>query len=474
MSSIIARVGGIIMFSICDELYFYDIYPKVFRKNVVSTITIKPQGGKIDYENGKNYRIDICALEKGNHRYPNSSNFKTLNVKYDDQFGFKFTNTFEEEMMYFIRIIGVDGKKHMQLSVYCVDYDLVGRYPFIGDLHIHTSHSDGRESPAMVCANYRAHGYDFMVISDHARYYPSLEAINAYKGVKTGLNIVPGEEVHMPDVDGIHLDFHMVNFGGEYSINALTETETIREKGTDKKFRSLTGKCPEYMELETWREMIKSIASTLDVPEGVNSIQAAAFKWIHEEIGKANGLSIFPHPTWINDVYHVPEIFNDYVTKMGWFDAFEVLGGENYFEQNGFQTLKYYEDRAKGINYPIVGSTDSHSSLRSNRNAFICSTIVFAQENEKDCLIKSIKDFYSVAIDTISTEFRVVGSNRLARYVTFLLKNYFPLHDELCFEEGRAMRQYSCGPLEEKEKSIKILDHIGNRLDDHRKKYFDF
>lgn len=461
------------MFPMCDELYYYDIYPKVFRKNVESTITIKPMGGKIEFENGKNYRIDICALEKGNHRYPDSTVFKFIDVRYDSQIGFRFDNTFEEEMMYFIRIRD-DDKRIAQLSVYCVDDDLIGRYPFIGDLHIHTTRSDGSECPAMVCANYRAHGYDFMVVSDHARYYPSLEAIDAYKDVNIGLNIVPGEEVHMPEVDGIHLDFHMVNFGGEYSINALTETEAVKEKGTGKMFRSLNGECPKYIELSTWQKMIKDIAITLDVPKGVNPIQAAAFKWIHNEISKAKGLSIFPHPTWINDVYHVPEVFNDYVTEMGWFDAFEVLGGENYFEQNGFQTLKYYEDRANGINYPIVGSTDSHSSLISNRNAFICSTIVFAQENEKDCLIKSIKDFYSVAVDTISPEFRVIGNNRLARYATFLIKNYFPLHDELCFEEGRAMRQYTCFSTYEKQEAAQILELIGNRLDLHRCKYFDF
>ena len=27
----------------------------------------------------------------------------------------------------------------------------------------------------------------------------------------------------------------------------------------------------------------------------------------------------------------------------------------------------------------------------------------------------------------------------------FLLEQYFPLHDELCFEEGRAMKDYACG-----------------------------
>ncbi|MBR6005939.1 MAG: hypothetical protein IK063_06925, partial [Clostridia bacterium] len=147
---------------------------------------------------------------------------------------------------------------------------------------------------------------------------------------------------------------------------------------------------------------------------------------------------------------------------------------ESYYEQNGFQTLKYYEDRANGMDYPIVGSTDSHSSHKSNRNAFICSTLVFSPENERRALIESIKEKYSVAIDTIDENFRIVGGFRLGKYATFLLKYYFPLHDELCREEGRLMKQYATGTAEEKAEALEVLKLIGGRVQKHREKYFDF
>ena len=83
-------------------------------------------------------------------------------------------------------------------------------------------------------------------------------------------------------------------------------------------------------------------------------------------------------------------------------------------------------------------------------------------------------DFYSVAVDTISKEFRLVGENRFVRYGCFLLKNYFPLHDEICFEEGRLMRQYAVGTAEEKKEAAETLDLIGGRTDKMRAKYFDF
>lgn len=462
-------------FKFSDELLNYDVFPKVLVKDKEAEIHIRPLGPRDIFEKGKTYKYLICGLETGRPSdYPATGDYKEFSAVCNDEGGFTIKHTFTREQMHFIRFVDDDGKRMIQFPVYCVDKDLVGRWPLRGDLHMHTKRSDGKQLPAVVCANYRRHGLDFMVVSDHNRYYPSLEAIDTYKDVKIGLTIVPGEEVHMPKVNGQRSDFHVVNFGGEYSVNALTDGPQAEEKGTGKEFRSLNGECPDFMPLAQWEEKIQALADEIDVPDDVDKIPAAVCKWIFDEIRKANGLGIFPHPTWINDVYHVPNAFVKYMTDNRLFDAFEVLGGENYFEHNGFQTIKYYEDKAKGINYPVVGSTDSHSSYDSNRNAFICSTMVFSPENERKALIKSIKDFYSVAIDTINEDFRLVGDNRLVRYTCFLLKEYFPLHDELCREEGRLMKQYATGTEEEKKEAAALLDIIGGRVQKHREKYFDF
>jgi len=166
----------------------------------------------------------------------------------------------------------------------------------------------------------------------------------------------------------------------------------------------------------------------------------------------------------------VPENLTDYMLRTHPFDAFEVLGGESYYEQNGLQTHKYYEILAKGYDkFPIVGSTDSHSSV-NNDNAYVASTMVFSPANERVAIIDSIKNFYSIAIDGISKEYRLVGDFRLAKYANFLLKNYFPLHDDLCYEEGRAMKDYACGVEGAKE----TLEFISGRVQKQREKYFAF
>jgi len=73
-----------------------------------------------------------------------------------------------------------------------------------------------------------------------------------------------------------------------------------------------------------------------------------------------------------------------------------------------------------------------------------------------------------VAVDTIDEMPRYVGEWRFVRYACFLEKNFFPLHDELCFEEGRAMKDYVMGEPGAKE----TLEFISGRMRKQREKYF--
>ena len=459
------------------QLHNYDVWPKVFVAGKETEIHVRPLGGRRAFESGKTYTLVFCSLDGGNpHDFPATGDFRYEKVTADADGGFCFTHTFDSEQEYFLRFLDENDKRIVQFPVYCVAEDLAGRYPFMGDLHMHTNLSDGSETPEVVAANYRKYGYDFTVISDHRRYYPSLRAIAAYKDAPIEMLIVPGEEVHMPLVYGKRNDVHIVNFGGEYSINSLVEDEAVHEVGKDLSVRAIrTENVPDVMTQEEYQEKMQALADAIDVPEGVDRIPAAVCKWIFDQIKAANGLGIFPHPNWIPNAFHVPERFTDWLMETQPFDAFEVLGGESYYEHNGFQTARYYEERAKGRRFPIVGSTDSHGSYPElNRNGFICETIVFSPENERKTLIASIKDFYSVAVDTISAEFRLVGEARFIRYGCFLLKNWFPLHDELCYEEGRLMKQYVTGTSEERAEALATLQAISGRVKRLREKYFAF
>ena len=89
--------------------------------------------------------------------------------------------------------------------------------PYKGDLHIHSNRSDGREPPAHVAARCRQIGLDFVALTDHHQYAPSLEAIAAFTAAPVDLALYPGEEVHAPGNP-----IHIVNFGGRFSVKVTT------------------------------------------------------------------------------------------------------------------------------------------------------------------------------------------------------------------------------------------------------------
>lgn len=448
------------------ELLNYDIFPKVFPTDTCVRFTVKPLGGHAAFEAGAEHTVSIYAMDKGDPaRYPERHNLTEYKVTPDGDGCIRVTHTFRGESEYYVRIFK-EGARIVQLSVYAVLPDLVGRYPYMGDMHMHSTMSDGKEHPYIVAANYRKFGYDFMAITDHRKFYPSLETLNFYSDLNLDIRFYTGEEIHLPGND-----IHIVNFGGDYSINGLLESsQQFICRGADPKWRSINGSCPDVLTVPQYEEEVNALIETLNIPDGIEKFQYASCVWILNHIRKAHGLGIFAHPYWISNVFQVPETFIDYLFETHPFDAFEVFGGEPYFEQNGFQAAKYYEFREKGIKVPIVGNTDSHGSTEYNPIMKTARTVVFAKENTRDEIVSSVKNFYNAAVQDIGEHLEVLGDLRMMKYAWFLLTNYFPLHDELCFEEGRLMKEFACGDAEAGDE----LRRISGRTQKLREKYFMF
>ena len=426
------------------ELHDYDIFPKVFPVGVSADITVKPLGVHTKFSG--EYKIMVQRLDGGHIGHEFSAwNHTDYFVTPCEDGCLRFTYTADKEGELAVRIYKKDSdRRTVQLNLYALAEDMADRIPLRGDLHMHTCRSDGHGDPAVVCADYRMKGYDFIVVTDHSRYYPSLEAMRAYKDVKIALNILPGEEVHLPQTD-----VHIVNAGGLFSINGLFDylRNYIETNGDiDARRFDDTVTPPDIVTDEQYNRELDAIeASLTDVPADVNKRWYAVCVWAFDKIREAGGLGIFAHPYWISDMWQIHEPFTQYMLANKPFDAFEVLGGENYYQQNGFQTAIYYDEYRRGNVLPIVGSTDSHNSTENNRNAAICSTIVFAHKNERADILQSIKDKYSVAVDTISAEYRLVGEHRFQKYACYLMENFYPLHDRAAYSDGEIMRKYYLG-----------------------------
>jgi len=456
------------------ELYNYDIFPKVIPVNRTVEVTVRPLGRHSAFP--ASVSLEVCPLQGRIYPMDDTARERVVMTLAPDADGcLRFGYAFPDEQEYYI-VISDDQKRLATLSVYAVQEDLACRIPLMGDLHLHTFRSDGKEDPAIVAAHLRSQGYDYIAITDHYNYFGALECIKAYEDVPLEMHLMTGEEVHLPDC---HL--HCVHIGGRYSVNAMVDSvvERLRKKYPDH-FEQITQAVkrmekagfPGTMSEETFRRTIMEYADTLpEIPAGIPRYVYAGFCWICDQIRKAGGLSIFPHPYWIQgDYYHGDERLTQYLFEQKPFEAFEVLGGETYFQQNGFQTVHYYEAMARGMKFPIVGSSDSHSSV-NNPKAFIARTIAFAKKNDTDALLEAIRDGYTLAVDAISDENRLVGDYRLVKYGWFLMEHYFPLHQQACFEQGRAMKEYYCG---DRSQGRETLDFLNGRIARLWEKYFAF
>lgn len=401
------------------ETRYFDIYPRIVRAGCEATITIRPLFDHCRWHTGSLYEVTVFPAENAVGQVQWDAASPTLCAPTDGVLRIPYC--FSSEQEYVMRIKPAGGEQHrgLEFRLYALEADLFARQPYKGDTHLHSCRSDGRESPAYVAAACRRIGLDFMAITDHRLYAPSLEAARAFAGLTLDLRIYPGEEIHPPDNR-----VHIVNFGGRFSINELFET-------------------PEY------RTGVAAIEAGLaDFPAGVERYPYASCVWCFDKIRQAGGLGIFCHPYWFYEHrYDLPRTLCDLLFERQPYDALELIGGYHRYESesNSLQVARYCEERARGKRIPIVGASDAHGCETGELFGWFY-TIVFAPTPELSDLIAAIKELYSVAVEALPGEaVRVYGPFRLVKYAHFLIREVLPLHDELCLEEGRLMLEYLAG-----------------------------
>ena len=404
-------------------MHHYDIYPKVVEIHREVEISVKPLDGS-KFSNEKH----VILLTEMNNRHSSIM----LDVSPDNGI-LRFTHTFQNEGVYSVTF------ENALLCVYALEADLHRCRPYIGDLHAHTSYVDGKESPGVVAANYRKAGFDFLAITEHRMFEPSVEAIEVFKDVPHDLYLLTGEEVHPPG-----LDYHIIHFGGDFSINRI--------------FRDNP---------DAFQREVDEIEKTLCLPDNIKSRsrEYAMSMWVYNKIREANGCSVMVHTHWIQQpgFYHKPAAFALYEMKEKPFDAFELIGGNNIVDdkqgfQNQMQISMWCQLREDGYFIPPVGSSDSHGTVNCDYNFFqLGKTMLFCEKLEKNSIIEAIRDNRSVALEQYNEGDapRCYGKHRYAEFAMFLLSEFFPIHDELCYEEGRLMKACLCGDTEAK--SILVL-----------------
>ena len=458
-------------------MHYYDIYPQIVPANTECEIRIHPRFAHSAFPVGEPWKIEVfhaplAGVGKDHilDAYVWASKDGIPANWHLDGSGDLIVSSFfageqEHNLQIFItRNDNPDYLKNYSIKLYSLKEDLYSLRPFKIDTHIHSSGSDGREECRYVAARYREKGFDAIALTDHRKYEPSLQAAEAWHDLVPDFNIIPGEEVHAPDNP-----VHIVNFGGKYSINDLYRQNE-----------------------EQYRHEVENIVSELDknIPEEVRFATASS-SWVFKNIRKAGGLAIFAHPYWKMSRTVLPEPLIDAVFEKHDFDAVEIIGGfyREQSEANNFQIIRCQEEQQKGNHFPILAASDSHGtdifpvnrfnignfcglSTSNSKDAELFNwyyTIVLAKSNKTIDIINAIKNGTSAAVEWPEGNIpHIFGDLRMVKYVSFLLREYFPIHDNLCQDQGHAMIDYLTGD-ESAQGRLKLL---ANRVEKRREAFF--
>ncbi|MBE6356677.1 MAG: hypothetical protein E7058_06150 [Lentisphaerae bacterium] len=302
----------------------------------------------------------------------------------------------------------------VMFSVFAVKQEFLKLRPFRGDMHLHSGYSCCCQekdlwSPEYLAAKNCELGMDFISISDHKQYLPSLKAADFVEQSGTSFHAYPGEEVHLSDLHNIHV----LNFGGNQGISC-------RLKSCDPEYARVL---PEYL---------KQVPDFKD--EWLNHM-AANFRLIFDRIREADGVMVFCHPFWMpSQRLFMPECIREYVLEQGCYDCIEVFGDAKFRESNDLCAARYLEQCLKEQRIiPAVGNNDAHLSSELAIN----STVVFARCNELSEIKSALREGRCVAVNSFANEFpRTSGSLELVAYYHFLRREYYPAHDEICRMEA--------------------------------------
>lgn len=307
--------------------------------------------------------------------------------------------------------------------VYALDSDLMCLNAYKGDTHLHSCRSDGTGTPFEVACTYRAAGYDFMCLTDHHKYLPSIEARDAVSALTDRFTVFPGEEVHNKHMGY----FHIVGMNHNASVNDIIETDDDYVAGC-----------------------IEKILKEREFPEGVDARAAAYRIFISEHVRSFGGMVIMAHPFWdAYGEYNMQTADCIYHLKSGDFDALELLAGnDNTGNGDNLEVALWADLRAEGVKINVLGASDCHDPVGKNTRFNHNFSLVFTDNAQS--VPDAIKAGMSVAVKRrTDADFEVFGSFRLVSYARFLMQEFYPTYASLTKAHAEALAAADGAPTDE-------------------------
>jgi len=280
------------------------------------------------------------------------------------------------------------------LHFYATRPEMLRRRPLRCDFHVHTTYSDGRNSPAEMVLRGRELGLDALAITDHNRYVGSQEAIEVAQRLGLGLVCFAGEEVSAPD-------WHLLAIGTRAPIERAQA--------------------------------------------GLAGLRAAV-----DQVHSLGGRAYLAHPYWTTSRrHHLPPADYERLLAEGGFDGIELLGDVAW--EDNLRSLARWSELGAERAYPVLGNSDTHGAAHTFGGFW---TLVWAEAPTREAILQAIGERCSVACGFWMLEppgqparqrFQAFGPYELVDLAIFLDQHYFPSHDALCREEAELGRRMLAG-----------------------------
>jgi hypothetical protein len=424
----------------------YDVFPKVLSLGTETTVSIRgPReefcGRHEDKVFGQGESYGLKIFSKVDH-----SDEIDVDLKAVDHGVLKFKVRLNTRGQYSIHISkkGEEDKVLCEERVFAVEPEMMGLRPYKGDLHIHTNYSDGQESPVHVAIKARDLGMDFIAITDHDRYFPSIEAIDRAKGIGMDLLIFPGEEISVaePSGSGAH-------------IVSLCASEHVKGRFA-----------PDRESVEEYEKEIEGIISndlrSKELVEGLVREKYAHVFWAIKKTREFGGYVLLAHPYWEypKDKYHLDRLVFEQLIADQLFDFVEISINTD------LSAAKCYHEASRGKNIIPICTSDAH---RFERRFGKYYTIVFAEKPDKEHIFKALFDSKCVAVGHHPGDYAgLFGSPGLVEYADFLMQEFFPVHDRICHLESELYMRI----LEGADGCQQVLDDLKKELGGLYEKYW--
>lgn len=413
----------------------YEIYPKVFPIDTQAEVLVCGLNDEAAFVPGETYVIRLFSKV-------NLWEETEISIDADAEGYIRFPVKLDTRGEYLFDVYPKDEKDAITTGhLFAVSSELASLLPYKGDMHIHTHYSDGRKTPIQMAVIGKRLGLDFIAITDHNRYKPSLEAIEEAQKIGLNLLLMRGEEVSLRDKCG-----HVV---------AVCTSDWVAEARDD------------LVNYEKERqEIIEKELKDVQMLEGLTKEHYSHAVWTINKIREYGGYAVIAHPYWVSGRrFHLDRPVYEQLLKDERYDGIEVLG-DVLFENNILSVARYYDAVAKGRKIPIIGNSDTHDSEHTYGRYW---TVVFAKKLDRTEIWKAILDLKSVACEHHRNEqFRAFGPFKLVEYAFFLDREFFPLHDAICHKESQLYMRLVKG----KEVDQSELDALKQQLTELYEKFF--